>query len=539
MTGRAGLSDLAAVVEDVCGDADADASALAGAVGGYVIDAPTSAREALAPLMAAYDFVALEREGALVFQHRDARAPLAAVLRAERVDAGAAEVSREDGADTPVEARVRFIDPQAEYRVGQASARRRDAAEGGVVSLDAPLALDEAQAERLAKRALASARAGIERAEAAIAPQALGLEPGDVITLEGEAGAFEIVRSEEAETRRLALRRAESTGLGRMVYAGEAGVGDAAGPAPTPALAALDLPPLPGAEDDVRPLAAVRAAPWKGAHEVYAGSDAALATRRARALQPAIIGELVWALYPGPVGRWDDGNRIRVRMTGALTSVSKSAALNGANTFAVATEGGWELVQARNAVLVGENEYELSGFLRGLGDTDDAMGAPAPVGAHIVKVDARLARIDVAAHEWGEPIILIAPPVGGDTTSADSESATAVFAPRAARPFAPCFLRADVLGGDVRISWIRRARVGGDAWGVGEPPIGAAREAYRIEILDGSDVVRTAEVDSAEYLYEAADIAADLGSPSAITLRVAQIDETGGPGRWTQASLAI
>ncbi|NWG54867.1 MAG: glycoside hydrolase/phage tail family protein, partial [Hydrogenophilaceae bacterium] len=151
LTGRAGLSDLSAVVSDLCAGADADVSGLAGAVAGFVVDSPASAREALAPLMAAFDFNAVEHEGALLFHHREAEAALT-LTRAERVESGEADVVREDSAETPIEARVRFIDPQAEYRVAQVSARRRDAAEGGVVSLDAPLVLDEAQAERLAKR---------------------------------------------------------------------------------------------------------------------------------------------------------------------------------------------------------------------------------------------------------------------------------------------------------------------------------------------------------------------------------------------------
>jgi len=543
LTGRAGLSDLASVVDDLCrasGVSDADVAALTGAVGGFIVDSPASARDALAPLMLAFDFGAAEHEGALVFGHRGEGEPIE-ITMADRVaeDVASPLLSREDSAEAPIEARVRFIDPAADYRVAQVSARRRDAAEGGVVSIDAPLVLDEGQAENLAVRALANARAGAERSESTVPPQALAFEPGDVVTLENEGG-FEIIRIEDAQARSLVLRRIGESAP-RLVHAGEAGAGDAPGVTPTPTLAVLDLPLAPEAEADLRPRVAVRADPWRGAHEVYAGVDAALATVRAEISQPAIIGELLWALYPGPINRWDDGNRIRVRLTGAIESVTKSAVLNGANLFAVESENGWELFHARTATLAGEGEYELSGMLRGVRDTDDAMGAPTPVGAQIIKLDSRVGRLDVAAHEWGEALSVIAPPFGAAPSSADAQSVVSVIAPRAKRPYAPAFLRAVTgVDGDVTLSWVRRARIGGDAWGIGEPPVGEPAELYRVEILDGGSLVRTIDVGEPAFLYTVAEQIDDFGAPPAtLSVRIAQIAEDGAPGRWTTRDLPI
>lgn len=542
LSGRVGLAELAAVAGDLCaraGVTDADVAALSGAVGGFVVDSPVSPRDALAPLMLAYDFNAVERDGTIVFAHRRDAVAVSFTRDALTQDTATANLARADSAETPVEARVQFIDPSEGYRIASASARRRDAAEGGVVSLDAPLTMDAGQAEALAKRILAAARAGAETAEIGLAPQTLALEPGDLIELEPE-GAFEIVRIEDAETRRLVLRRALSAGAGAL-YAPEIDAPALPAIAPSPEAFILDVPPLPGAEDDQRPLVALYAEPWLGVHDVYAGPDVALLTRRAQIEQPALHGETLWDLWPGPIGRWDEGNRIRVRMTGALDSVTKAALLNGANTFAVETGLGWEILQARNAVLVGENEYELSGFLRGQQDTAAAMAAPTPAGARIVKLDARLARMDVAAHEHGEPLLIAAPPFARDAHDAGATQFSATIAPEAARPFAPVFLRASrQADGALTLSWVRRARIGGDSWGAGEPPLGEPSESYRLDIFDGETIVRTVVTTSPAYEYGAADQASDFGAPpDSLFVRVAQLAGDGRPGREAEALLAL
>ncbi len=44
-------------------------------------------------------------------------------------------------------------------------------------------------------------------------------------------------------------------------------------------------------------------------------------------------------------------------------------------------------------------------------------------------------------------------------------------------------------------------------------PLDEAEERYRLEILDGSAVVRTVEIGEAEFAYAAADELADFGMP--------------------------
>jgi hypothetical protein len=532
LNGRAGLSSLSEVVIDLCLRAaveEVNAAALLGAVSGYVVDAPSDARAALEPLMAAYDFTAGERGGQIVFFHREEQEPADIALDdlAER-SAGAPFAQRGDAAETPIEARVRFLDAAKDYLIAGVSARRLDRAEGGVASIDAPLVLEPEAAEQIAQALLADRRAAIETLRIELGPLHMGFEPGDRVTLAGGTDVFEIARIEDAEVRALDLHRTRSP-LSASVSLGEPAAPPLPAVAPTPALSILDLPLLPSDEADERPLAAVFASPWLSAHNIYVGG-----ARRARAAQPAIMGELLWALWPGPVDRWDDGNVVRVALYGgALASAERDAVLGGANVFAIdAGEGEWEVLQARTCALVGPSEYEFSGFLRGQLGSAHAMRAPHPVGARIVKLDQRLARVDIAAHEWGEAVAFIGPPANGLSSDTRAASLSVALPHAAARPWAPAQLRARRLlsSDDVAIDWVRCARHG-DTWGAGEPPIGASSEAYLLEILDGPTVKRAVTTGSPDFLYAAADQIADFGAPpSSLRLRVAQIGADGSPG---------
>lgn len=532
LNGRAGLSGLGDVVDDICkraGMDDADVSALLGAVSGYVVDSPSDARAALAPLMAAYDFTAVERNGRIVFFHRDEQSPLDITLTdIADSSAGRTFAQRGDAAETPIEARVRFIDASRDYLIAGVSARRLDRADGGVESIDAPLVLEPGDAERIAQALLADRRAAAETMLIDLGRAHLALEPGDRLTFAAGDEVFEIERIEQAQSCAVALRRTREP-LAERLSLSEPGAPPTPHIAPTPALSILDLPPLPGNEADERPLVAVAASPWLGAHDIYAGTAL---TQRARVNQPAVGGELLWALWPAPVDRWDDGNVVRVKLYGgALASADTEAVLDGANAFAIDAGGGeWEIVQACACTLVAPGEYELQRFLRGQLGSAHAMRAPHPAGARIVKIDGRLGRATIQAHEWREPIAVIVPPAGAPQTDPRAAMATITLPHAGVRPWAPAHLRARRIAGDVFITWVRCAR-SGDTWGAGEPPIGAALEAYRLEILDDGELRRAVSTAAPAYVYAAADQIADFGAPPAsLQLRVAQIGDDGSPG---------
>ena len=545
LSGRTDAALLGDVVRDICersGVEDVDVSGLIGVVSGYVVDHPSSGRAALEPLMGAYDFNCAERDGVLVFFHPNDDALVTLSSDALTAEAGAALYAvRGDGAETPVEARVRYLDAGRDYQVGSVSARRLDSAEGGVESVDAPLVLEPEVAEALARRVLTERRAASESLSLAFGLAQLALEPGDRVSLDGGA-AFEIRQISDVGAREIVLQRAADFG-GVQVVAAEPNAPGSPASAPSPLLLVLDLPPSPAEEEDDRPLAAVFASPWGGAHQIYAGASEDGLTRRGEAASPAIVGELVWDLYGGPADRWDEGNVTRVRLYGGtLSSVTREQVLGGGNAFAVEQASGeWEVLQAAEAVLVAPGEYELRDFLRGQQGSEHAIGAPALAGARVVKLDTRLARLDMQAHEWGETLLFAAPPQGKLASNPRTTQLSTSLPHAAKRPWAPAHVRATRDGaGDVTISWVRRARIGGDQWGAGEPPIPASGERYVLEILDGASIVRSVETTSPSFVYELGAQGVDFGSPPAnLTVRVAELGEGGASGLKTELTITL
>lgn len=161
------------------------------------------------------------------------------------------------------------------------------------------------------------------------------------------------------------------------------------------------------------------------------------------------------------------------------------------------------------------------------------MRAPHPVGARIVKLDERLARMTINVHHWQEPLPVAVPPANAPMTDARAAFASIILPRAHARQWAPAHLQAKRQpNGDVAISWVRCARSGGDSWGPGEPPIGAPSEAYQLDILDAAGALkRTATLNSPSFTYTSALQSADFGAlPASLRFQVAQIGANGATG---------
>lgn len=542
LNGRAGGAQLGFVVRDLCARAGvaADVAALEGVVPGLCVEGANGVRGALEALAQVYGFGCVESAGALTFKPLDVGAPIDVAAHDCVLDEqGGLSLVREAAGLAPREARLRFADPARDYAAAVVSARGRDALGRTAIEADAGLALDPTTADALAQRLLAEAEADGARVRLVLPRSAPGLEAGDLVRLSepGFAGAWRVRRVEEGVARTLSLSRAV-----RGVAAAAAAI--PAAPAPTlvakPQLVLLDVPLLPGREEDERPLAAVFAEPWPGPVEIFAGADAGSATLRAVVHRPAAVGELLWGLWPGPAGRWDDGNVVRLRLPGAtLASVDENAVLSGANTLAVFGPAGWELISCRTARLVGENTYEISGLLRCLAGTDKAMASPTPAGSIVVQVDERLVRATLGAHEAEDALSWFAAASGHGPGSVHAAAQSWTWTRQALQPLSPAHVQAQRLdGGGLLLSWTRRGRIGADAW-AGEIPLGEEREAYRLEILGaGGAPLRTIETAAPEAVYALSEQIADFGGPpTALAVRVAQFSSRRGFGQARESIL--
>ena len=501
-----------------------------GSVQGYVIDRPMRTRDALEPLLAGLGLIAAERDGRVAVLGEGSAVVTLAAEALALPDEGASLKAERVLEPGPGAARVRFIDGEADYQTG--SVVVRSAGEGGGIDLDLPAVCSAALARAAAERSLEAG--GGERLTALLGPlEALTLEPGDVVTVEGRSGEWRVMRLDRDETPSVLLEPVSAVRIGEDI--GGPVPGGAAEAAGAPFFRMLELPPLIGGEDDGRPIAVVAADPWRPMR-VFAGADAGSLTARGDVAQPATVGVLVESLAAGVRHRWDEANALLVRIEGrAPESRSAAAVFAGANAVVIDTAAGWELLQFRSATLVGDGLWRLNGLLRGQQGTE-AVGAPS--GATVVLLDPLPARVESSSAERGLPLVWRAGPAGGPAGGNGVSEVGFMSTGVHGRPWSPAHLKALArTDGGFDLAWIARARIDGDRWD-GEATLPAASR-FRVRVLDGPDQRRTFEVGAAAATYTAEALAADFPRGLEAGVRVAVAQWGDGYGWGTEASVSL
>jgi hypothetical protein len=541
LTGRLGgapASDLVARILQDFGIAAAVVDELDGVLDGYVIDGVVSARQAIEPLAAILPFEVVESGDRLRFVRRGRRA-VAAFAEADLVDEDGGtlfSLRRAQETELPGELALGFTDLLADFRASEASARRIDGGSTRVLRIGTNAVTRHGTARALAEAMLRDAWSGRETVRLVLPRNEQALEPGDTcdVTFRGTTHRLLITRIEDGMARRIEARRIDP----------ELPVGDdeeprtvppqRSPPTSTPEVMLLDLPLISGSEPEHAPRIAAFARPWPGAVAVALGSPATGFLPRQALEQAAVMGELLMPLPAGPPWRLDRASRPTVRLFGGgLASVPLGAMLNGANVAAIGSaESGFEIVQFRLAELIEADTWRLSELLRGQAGTGDVAAAGHAAGTRFLLIDAAVTPLALSIAEAGLGLVARC---GAADTVYDPEDFVDVPVPAATRGrtcLAPVQLRVRRdAGGDIVVSWVRQTRIGGDAWEPVEVPLGESHEAYRIDILDGATIVRSAETTAPAYTYGVVDQAADFGGPpAAIGLRVRQMSATLGAG---------
>jgi hypothetical protein len=298
----------------------------------------------------------------------------------------------------------------------------------------------------------------------------------------------------------------------------------------------LDLPLLldQGA-DDWKGWIAAHGDPWPGGADFWRSTDEetgfALNTRLG---VRAAIGETVAPLDPGRLWTWS-GERLEVRLySGTLVSRPEADVLEGLNALAIEhAPGAWEVLQFREAELIGPQTWAVSALLRGQRGTEDARGgAPLAAGARVVVLDPSVRPVDMTPGDVGRAFWWRFGPAGADQAGDLFGAERVTFQGIGRRPFAPIGLAATpAAGGDLGLAWIRRTRIEGDAWpeDAGDVPLGEASESYLVEIGPEGAPWRAVTVPAPAWTYTAAQQAAD-GAVAPYAVRIAQLSETFGRG---------
>jgi hypothetical protein len=512
-----------------------------GFVDGYVLDRPMSARAALEPLADLFAFDAVVSGGAITFRRRG-RAPAALLAEgdlARRRDDAAVAVTRGQASEVPAALTLGFVDGERDYRQGVARAAVADPASRREAAFDVAAALPRAVAEHRAEVLLAEARAGRETATFRLPLSRLDIEPGDVVSLSG--AAWRVQRINDAVERRVTAVLSEP-----QVYHG----------APRPAkLRRRAAPLLPGpplamaldlASAETEPVAlqriAVTADPWPGGYTLWRSDDGESFTAEALVPTRAMIGALTAPLPAGPLWRFDRRSTIDVVLShGQLQAVGETASLSGVNLLAVEAAGqGWEIISFAGAALTGPAAWRLSTLVRGLAGSEPFAALAKPAGARVVVLDGAVQPIVSGMEALGRRAFWRLSPAGRDHADPMAIAFEATPGPAALLPLAPVHPVARREADGVRISWIRRTRIGGDAFDAAEVPLGEEAEAYLVEVLDGAAVKRSAETSSASWLYPAAAETADFGGPRAAhVMRIRQISRAAGPGHALEAKTPV
>ena len=497
LAGRAGALNLAALVADICkrgGLVNVNVDGVSGYVDGFAIEAPNSARTVLENLIAVFGLEAVSRSTGLIIT--DARVPIAQLTLAS------ADMISRGGALTIARAKQAFGGPSR----GQFScyAAERDylpatqitpatGQSGPVNALASSLVLDRATRRNVAGR-LAHIT-GSDGLSVSLSPAiSARLEAGDRIAL-ADGAVWRVDRCEGQGSQTVSASRASDVSALDIAYP----------PTPVPDQPILLSPPIlvildvtaPFTSSTVpRPLVGCTSAIWPGDIDVSIGEQAV-----GTLSQPMTYGTLTAPLAKGPVGRL---------MARPLTIALKFGATLPMRGHAALLHNGLvaDIISWREATLIGQGQWQLRAWIRGLNGTPAGPALPADT-PFIVLNDA-LVEMALDPSLVGVSLDWQARPQA-NTGLVTTKAAT--FSARATLPWPPCAVRARRTTAGITLSWTRRARGTGDAWASATVPLGASAERYDVTIMTPTGVaLRTLSVSSPSCTYLAAQELADFGT---------------------------
>ncbi|WP_409560110.1 glycoside hydrolase/phage tail family protein [Hyphomicrobium sp. MC8b] len=544
--GGAALNEVVSAILTEQGFTEFDASGLTGTVPGYVIDRTMAARDAIQPLELAYFFDSVESSGGIVFRHRGRAEPAMSLdpddLVEENVGDALYELTRAQETDLPASAKVRYITDVDDYPQAVAEARRLTGASGRVAEADLPIVLDDGLATSIAESWLYETWATRESATFKLPPSTLALEPGDIVSAD-IGGRIRLLRLTDVSEH--GIRYIQALSIDPSIYDQIDVPARTATPPPLvqigpPAVALMDLPQWNASFDASSGYAATMQKPWPESVALFASPQETGYQLKAVATAAATLGLTLDDVPPGPEGRIDRSASFRVRLTnGALSSVDLIAMLAGANLGVLRNaDGDWEIIQFQIAELVDAQTYRLSGLLRGQFGTESAMTEALASGAQFVLLDGAVARVPLQESERKLTLNWRYGPGNRNIGDASYVTVPFMYQGLGLRPLSPVHVKGTRVSGDIRLSWIRRSRTGGDNWELPEVPLGEESETYEIDILDGITVKRTLTASTPNIIYTASDQITDFGSvQSSVVVKIYQTNVLFGRGAARSAAV--
>jgi len=395
-----------------------------------------------------------------------------------------------------------------------------------------PFALGASLAKQIAERELANDRESRDRSAIALPLRYAVLSVGDEIWIDDNPPTLNIlaVNIENGSIDLSCWRKSASRARSPNGYAGRKLPTEVRQQGPTCLLIA-DIPQLPSENfDQARLLIAPysQSADWQQA-TILMSTDGGMAYSAVGvANTSAITGTVDSVLDSGPIGRWDEVNSLIIKLNSGGSypePFSRDNVLLGKNIALV----GSELLAFCRADPIGSNSYMISGLLRGLYGTDRSISNHLQGDPFVAIDESALIRVLLPSQYRNSVSRFKA--VGPSESIANTTHVSHRILANNLIPLNPAHLHARIIdNADIRITWIRRSRIG-FFWLDGvDSPLGERTESYEVNI--GTDSGNLRAIVSQEEFTVSRDEQLQFfgGLPSTIVVSVAQISELVGNG---------
>jgi hypothetical protein len=502
---------------------------LADLVDGFSVAGPYTGADAINALRAVYMFDKSDHDGRLWYPKRGK-----AVVKTLTID-DLTEVpdtsQREQASEIPYKVNLKYqhaASGYAEVKATAPSTPSPDRRTTGEVSMATAVVLDENQAaqtvDKIYKITLAEANGTTELS----VPLAVAADLADAdcvgLYLRGRSTRLRIEQSAFTDwTVKLTLKADRQSAYTSNVT----GI-----PIPPPTLppstivgdtelAVMDIAARTDSEDDLSVLVAVVGAneAWYGA-QLQRSTDAGATYSSVQTIErAAVMGTLVANIPAASEFYTDTTNRVNValyRSTQTLDTLTDQQFLSEQGAFALEkSDGTWEVMQYRDAVLEFDDSFTLSVLHRGLLNS----GASAhTAGARFVLL-ATGTHVATSASWLGMDLTHRAVSLGESADDTDNET-TAAFVGRSQREWPVASLALSEVAGVIDATWAPRHRFGSD-----DAPVASANfTGYRVTV---GNVAQNTVIDTTTAALTAFDASA---IPEPFVVSVAAMNRITGPG---------
>ncbi len=241
-----------------------------------------------------------------------------------------------------------------------------------------------------------------------------------------------------------------------------------------------------------------------------------------------MIGRALTALPDARADLWDSRNEVTVKLANAdmwLESRTPSAVLGGANWAML----GSEMIAFQHAAMIAPETYRLSGLLRGMRGSEDAMRTHAEDEPFILLDPQALTALELPLVRMDSVVAIRARgPGDGDAPPIQNLTVTGL----ALRPLSPVHLRARRLADDsIHLLWTRRSR-NGFAWiDRSDAPLAEEREHYELRISAAGNMLVLEASTSETVIGMIEQIALAGGRLTDFTVEIVQLSADIGSGR--------